>query len=120
MYIFCVFFRKKFKITELIWSSCCDLVVTNLTSIHEDAGSIPGLSGLRVWRCCELWCRSQTGLDPTLQWQRPAAADPIQPLACEPPYATGVAPKSKKKKERKGEKITKLIENLAFISYIYH
>ena len=37
--------------------------LTNLTSIHEDAGSIPGsLSGLRMRRCPELWCGSQTGL----------------------------------------------------------
>ena len=36
--------------------------LTNLTSIHEDAGSIPGLSGLRIWRCCELWCRLKTQL----------------------------------------------------------
>ena len=35
----------------------------NLTSIHEDVGSIPGtLSGLRIWCCHELWCRSQTWL----------------------------------------------------------
>ena len=28
-------------------------------SIHEDVGLIPGLcSGLRIRRCCELWCRS--------------------------------------------------------------
>ena len=34
--------------------------ITNPTSIHEDAGSIPGLlSGLRIPHCCELWCRSQ-------------------------------------------------------------
>ena len=29
--------------------------VKNLTSIHEDAGLIPGL----IWHCCELWHRSQ-------------------------------------------------------------
>ena len=32
----------------------------NPTSIHEALGSIPGLSGLRIQRCCELGCRSQT------------------------------------------------------------
>ena len=38
-------------------------LVKNLTSIHGDAGSIPAsLSGLRIWRCCELWCRSQAQL----------------------------------------------------------
>ena len=36
----------------------------NPTSIHEDAGSIPGLgiSWLRIWRCRELWCRLQMWL----------------------------------------------------------
>ena len=36
---------------------------TNLISIHRDAGSISGsLSGLRIWCCCDLWCRSQMRL----------------------------------------------------------
>ena len=30
---------------------------TNLSSIHEDTGLIPGLSRLRIQRCCELWCK---------------------------------------------------------------
>ena len=34
----------------------------NPTGIHEDAGSIPGLSRLRIWHCHELWCRSKTRL----------------------------------------------------------
>ena len=35
--------------------------LTNPTRIYEHVGSIPGLlSGLRIWHCCELWCRSQT------------------------------------------------------------
>ena len=37
--------------------------VTNPTRIHEDAGLIPGLArGLRIRRCRELQCRSQTWL----------------------------------------------------------
>ena len=61
--------------------------LTNLTSIHEDTGSIPGLhSGLRIWRCLELWCRV-------------AATTPIQPLAWEPPYAVCVVPKRQKIKK---------------------
>ena len=37
--------------------------LTNLTRIHEDAGSILApLSGLSIRRCCELRGRSQTRL----------------------------------------------------------
>ena len=36
--------------------------IKNPTNIHEDAGSIPGLSGLKIQRCRELWWRSQTWL----------------------------------------------------------
>ena len=44
-------------------SSCHGSVVTNLTSIHEDFGLIPGLTqGLRIRHCRELWCRLQTWL----------------------------------------------------------
>ena len=51
-------------------------VEMNLTSIHEDTGSIPGLlSELRIWCCHELWCiHSRRGLDPALLW--PAATIP--------------------------------------------
>ena len=52
------------------------------TSIHEDAGSVPGPS-----QCCrELWCGSQT-----LLGSRVAVTVAIWPLAWEPPYATSVA-----------------------------
>ena len=52
------------------------------------------------------------GLDPALLWlwYRPAATAPIQPLAWEPPYASGAAQemaerqKKKKKKKRKKER----------------
>ena len=40
--------------------------VKNLTSIHEDESSMPGLThslgGLRIWHCHELWCWLQTWL----------------------------------------------------------
>ena len=38
--------------------------VKNLSSIHEDMGSIPGLSGLKIQCCCKLQCRLQMRLGP--------------------------------------------------------
>ena len=49
--------------------------------------SMASLSGFRIWRCHELWCRS-------------TAVAPIA-IAWEPPYATGVALKRKRKKKKK-------------------
>ena len=40
-------------------SSHCGAAETNLTSIHEDVGSISAsLGGLGICCCHELWCRS--------------------------------------------------------------
>ena len=85
VFLLCLgYMRPYFKIW---WSSRCGSVVVNLTSIHENAGLIPGLtqlSGLRIWHCHELWYRY-------------TAAALMRPLAWEPPYTTSVALKSKNK-----------------------
>ena len=61
----------------------------NVTSIHEDAGLTPGLTRW-VKESALLWL-----------WCRLAAEALIRPLACEPPYAAGLALKKTKKKKKK-------------------
>ena len=97
------------------WSSHCGSMVTNSTSIHEDAGLIPGLfSGLRIWPGHELRCRSQMWLGSGMAVAVASAAALIQPLAWELPYATGAAPKSKNKnnnnKKKRKETLNKALQ----------
>ena len=60
--------------------------------------SLAVLSGFRIQRCRELWCRCRRGSDPALLWLwcRPGATAPIRPLAWVPPYAMSAALKRHK------------------------
>ena len=65
-----------------------------LVSMMMQVQSLASIGGLRIRCCHKLWCRSKTGgSDPELLWLwcRLVATAPIQPLAWEPPYATGAA-----------------------------
>ena len=71
-------------------------------------GSLVMLSGWRILRCHELWCRSQMQL-----WSQVAvtvaATAPIQPLAWELPDGMGVALKRQKEKRKKMEDTERLV-----------
>ena len=64
--------------------------------------SLASLSGLRIWRCRELWCRSQMRLRSgvAMALARPVATAPIQPLAWETP-CHGCDPKKRQKTKKK-------------------
>ena len=67
-------------------SSHCGSAVMNLTSIHENVGSIPGVT---QWVKDLVLPRCRCVLDSALLWlwHQPGAAAPIQPLAWQLPYA---------------------------------
>ena len=67
--------------------------------------SLDSLSGLRICRCSELWCRSQTWLRSDVAVAVAVlAVAPIGPLAWEPPCAAGTALQSAKERERERER----------------
>ena len=85
-------------------SSRCGSAEMNLTSTHENANPIPGLTswGLVGWGSSVAGGRRH-GSDPALLWLRcrPAATALIQPLTWEPPHASdGALRRRKKEKER--------------------
>ena len=76
----------------------CESVVTNLTIVPGNAGSIPGLAQWVGDSVAVSWgVGYRCGLDLSLLWlwHRQATAAPIGPLAWELPYAVSVALKSK-------------------------
>ena len=81
-----------------------DQLLTNMTSSHEEDGSIPGLTqqvkDLALPMSCGVGHRRS--LDPELLWLwcRPAATALTGPLAWEPQYAIGVALKRPKEKNK--------------------
>ena len=56
-----IILRDSFEMN--LWSSCCGSAITNMTSIHEDTGSIPDpAQRVKERHCQELQCRLQTQL----------------------------------------------------------
>ena len=83
-------------------SFCRGTAEMNPTKIHDVGGLSPAsLSGLRIWRCHQLWCRSKMQLRScgAVAVVKLAATAATGPLAWEPPHAVGAALKSKKKKK---------------------
>ena len=85
----------------------------NLTSIHEDVGSIPALlSGLRIQCCRELWCKSQMrlgfGVAMAVARAVSCSSDSTPGLGASPCYTCG--PRGKKKKRFSFQKYCCLVD----------
>ena len=101
------------KKNQCLKSFHCGSAEMNLTSIHQDLGSIPGLThwvkdlvGAAVSHCVGCQC----GLDLVLLWQRlwPAAAAPIWPLAWESPYDMDATLKKQKQQQQQQNQCLRL------------
>ena len=77
-----------------------------LAPLRTQVWSLASIRGPRIWRCHELWCRSQQGLHLTLLWLwcMPPAIALIWPLAWEPPLCRGYGPKKTKRPKKRYKK----------------
>ena len=87
----------KFGLKKRLKSSCHGSVETNLTTIHEDAVSVPCLSGSGIAVSCGISCGCGSNRALLWLWHRPAATSPIWPLAWACPYAMDAALKRQNK-----------------------
>ena len=78
-----IFHSTKDMIKKMGSSHCGLVVVNRLVSMRMRVRFLASLSGLKIWHCHELWCRSQTwpGSGAAVAVGRPAAIAPTGPQA---------------------------------------
>ena len=71
-----------------------------LASMRTQVQFLASLSGLRIWRCCGLWCRLQMRLRlyVAVAVVQASCCSSSWPLAWEPPHDVGVALKTHRKR----------------------
>ena len=77
-----------------------------LGTMRLPVGSLALLNGLRILCGHELWCTLQAWLKAGIAVAVAGSCAQTQPLAWEPPYATGAALKGKKEKRKKTPNIS--------------